>query len=511
MGSEMKRMCNWRQTVQAVLVGILAAWGTAPAQADLADTVSSVEPSVVTVVASRDVGDGRTQHVFGSGFFLTPTDIVTTARVLNDATSVRVVTYLDERLSASVVGVDLASRLAVLRIAEPIGAPADLAPGPEVRKGEAVFTLGSHLGMGLTVTGGMVNGVGRTVTTSGLPAVNDAFQIDAPVSADASGAPVFDDQGRVRGIVLLSLIPDRGTVYRPPGEGEAEGLGQGLVPGGLSRESTGPESTSPDSALAAVVTFCLPADTVDYVASQLRETGRVRRGVLGVEMGPIPAAIAAHLGLDPRAGAMVISTTEGGPAQRGGLRLFDIIVALDDVPGSGVRQIVKTLQTRPGEVVSLSVLRGSETVSLAVEIGEMVFDSPTRELVSGEGDPIGWLGVRCEAVDPAMAAHTSVIVGEGATVAYVFPGSPAEEAGIVPGDIIVEIEATSAPAALEMGVEERFQHQVRSGGPGSSLRVRVVRIGAKEPLQIDVRVGAAPDAQRLALSASAYAGTGTSF
>ncbi len=217
---------------------LLAAGLAGSARADLAEVVARVEPSVVVVVASHEAAaeeseaPGDMKHVFGSGFFINETDIATSALVLADAQAVHVLDSHGARHPAVLVGIDLMSRVALLRIAEPLGVPVRFRRTGDIAKGTDIFTLGSHLGMGISVASGMVNGTGRTVTTPGLPSVTDAFQIDAAISGDGAGCPVFGDDGSVVGMALFSLIPDRGTLYRPEEE-DGGNIKEELVPGGL--------------------------------------------------------------------------------------------------------------------------------------------------------------------------------------------------------------------------------------------------------------------------------------
>jgi len=469
-----------------------AAWS---APADLSQAVAQVEPSVVVVMASHEVGASEPgkpaslRHTIGSGFFVSPTDIVTSARVLEGAQSVEITTSSGERCGAAIVGIDLPSRIAMLRVAEPVGTPVRFAAG-DISKGAAIFTLGSYLGMGLTVTAGMVNGTERTLTASGLQSVNDAFQVDAPVSADGAGSPVFAMDGSVAGMVLYSLVPEQGMLFRPPDQGGGP-VGEALMPSGRAEDSQG-RATDPQRAIAAVVTFCIPGDTLEYVARQFSASGQVKRGRLGVQTRPVPAAVAAHLGIDPASSALVVSVTEGGPGAQARLKPYDVIVAMDGQPFRGVRQLVKSVQMRPGQDVGLTVRRGAEQVSLVVHVDELVSESPelgpsgVTTQVTREGDrPHAWLGVRAEPIDPSLAAHLGP-VADGACVAYVFPGSPAEKAGLRRGDILVSIDppVDVAGAAAGDGVV-RLWDRVVSAAPGEAVVLTVSRMGhGEQPVQL---------------------------
>ncbi len=468
----------------SVLASLSAtAWG---APADLLQAVAQVEPSVVVVIASHEVGAAEPgkptalRHMIGSGFFVSPTDIVTSARVLEGAQSVEITTASGERCGAAIAGVDLPSRIAMLRVAEPVGTPVRFATG-DVAKGQAIFTLGSYLGMGLTVTAGMVNGTERTLTASGLPSVNDAFQIDAPVSADGAGSPVFAMDGSVVGMVLYSLVPEQGMLFRPPDQGGGP-VGEALMPSGRAEDAEG-RATEPQRAIAAVVTFCIPSDTLEFVSRQFSADGRVKRGRLGVQTRPVPAAVAAHLGVDPASSALVVSVAEGGPGALAGLKPYDVIVAMDGQPLRGVRRLVKSVQMRPGQDVSLTVRRGADELRVTAHIDELVSEAPelgpggVTTQVSAAGDrPRAWLGVRAEPIDPSLAAHLGP-AADGACVAYVFPGSPAEKAGLRRGDILVSIGprlGTDRAAAAD--AVARLWDRVASAAPGESVVLTVSRM-----------------------------------
>ncbi len=472
----------WLLAGLAVLGWALSSQAEQPA---LAEVVAGVGRSVVSVVALRRPapaqqaaeGEARVRRVIGSGFFFSPTDVVTTTDVVAGCDTFYVVTPSGSRHPAALVGGDLLSRIALLRIAEPVGAPVRFARQRDVRPGDDVLVVGNSFGMPGTVSRGIVSAVGRTISTAGLPSVSDAFQVTAEVHPGGAGSPVFDLQGRLVGVVAISAWPlaDRA----PGGPIEVENLlvsGEVAPPAGSGR------------AVVYPLTFCLPADTVLFAARQLAERGVVRRGRLGVTVASTPRDVSAYLGLEDFASCTVVAVSAGSPAEKAGLRVHDVIVALDGAQFAGTREFLKHLQQRPGERVTLDVIRqGSRqrvTVTLGVSSAPLKpAPAPARYAVSpGEGS---WLGLVAVPASEALAAQANVPAGRALAVLWVQPGGPADRAGLRRGDVIVFGQANAA---------EQLPAAVSKLSPGAALELEVLRLdGGRKRLRLSIILGQMPD------------------
>lgn len=254
---------------------------------EVARLVESVSPAVVHV---RALSAGRPGTASGSGVLVDREGhFLTNSHVVRGATAVEAELADGRTAIADVVGDDPATDLALLRVAGPVPAVADLGDSNRLRVGDLVLAVGSPLGLARTVTLGIVSALGRTLAGPGGRAIEGVVQTDAALNPGNSGGPLLDASGSVVGINTAI----------------AAGA-QGLC-------------------------FAVPSNTAAFVAAQCRAHGRVRRAWIGVgaEEVLVPAAAARELGLETPRGVLVRSVEESGPAASAGLRARDVIVALD--------------------------------------------------------------------------------------------------------------------------------------------------------------------------------------
>ena len=302
-------------------------------------------------------------------------------------------------LDATVVGVDEETDLALLKVSGATFAPLPLGDSDTLRPGQLVFAFGSPLGLDNTVTMGVVSAVGRQLEPDD-PMVY--IQTDAPINPGSSGGPLVNAQGQIVGINTLILSQGGGN----------EGLG-----------------------------FAAPSNIVRSVYEQLKAHGRVRRGTIGVLVQSITPVLAEALQLPQETGAFVADVDADGPAAKAGLRIGDIVVALDGKPIENGRQLDVNLYRRAaGAVATLDVVRGKETLRLPVAVDERG-DDPLRfaTLVTREQHLVARLGVLAISLDDTLRGELGLAASDAGALVAARAGEEAVEYGIQPGDLIVAV------------------------------------------------------------------------
>jgi serine protease Do len=396
-----------------------------PAASGYADVVARVAPSIVTVRAERTVNPassplaegelapflrefGFNPHDFrphregglGSGVIVSADGyVLTNNHVVEGAQTVKVDLHDRRTLDAKVIGTDPPSDLAVLKV-QATGLPA-LAFGDSdaVRVGDVVLAFGNPLGVGQTVTMGIVSAKGRA-TGTGDGSFEDFLQTDAAINQGNSGGALVDTAGRLVGINSQILSPSGGNI----------GIG-----------------------------FAIPSRMAESVMTQLVHGGQVHRARLGVTVQGVTSDLAQSLGLKQVQGALVSDVTKGGAADRAGIRRGDVIVSLNGEPvrdGNALRnQIAGTL---PGTDVSLGIERDGRAETLSVKLGELR-TAQSKAGSAGSSSSGERLGLAVRPVTPDEAAQLHLDSKEGLMVSQVDPAGPAADSGIRPGDVIEEV------------------------------------------------------------------------
>ena len=401
-----------------------------PVATSYADLVQAVSPAVVAVRSSRMVqqtslgsdnpfrrffGDDENQGPrreagLGSGVVVTPDGyILTNNHVVAGAERVTV-EFVDGRtLSAKVVGSDPPSDLAVLKVAGTSFKTLPLADSSQVRVGDVVLAVGHPLGLGQTVTMGIISAKDRS-TGAVRGGYEDFLQTDAPINRGNSGGALVNLRGELVGINSQILSPTGGNI----------GIG-----------------------------FAIPSTMAHDVMTQLVERGTVRRGLLGVFVQGISADMARSLALSEPRGAIVTKVAEDGPAERAGVEQGDVILSLDGKPidsSNALRNAVARLQ--PGTKVKLDLVRDGAKRSLTVPLDELPVnaeregDDEDEPSTRGTVQPSGRYGLEVDPLTPDLARRLRSHTRTGVVVAGVDPAGPASEAGIQPGDVIVSVNRT---------------------------------------------------------------------
>jgi putative serine protease PepD len=296
----------------------------------LPDLVLRATPSVVTVHATTGRGES-----IGSGFVIGKDGyILTNEHVVHGAANDRVsVTFSDGTpIPATVVGRDAESDIAVLRVEKSPLPPVMIGDSDRVSPGDGVFAIGTPLGLPGTVTLGIVSAVDRTIEArdaSGVARYYAAIQTDAAVNRGSSGGPLFDLSGRVIGVnAVIKSLAANGN--------EAGNIG---------------------------IAFAIPINQAMRVASELIDTGRARRTVVGAEVDSYDG---------PGGGARITSVDASGPAAAAGLREGDIVIRIDKHPVEQPHDLIAMVRRyEPGTTVTLAYRRGgvlhNATVVLAAD------------------------------------------------------------------------------------------------------------------------------------------------
>lgn len=336
------------------------------------------------------------QHGLGSGVIVSPDGyILTNNHVVGGAEEIHV-TLMDKReFTAKVIGKDPKTDLALIKIdtKDPLPA-ADLGDSDVTQVGDWVVAIGNPFGFSLTVTAGIVSAKGRALGGN----YDDFLQTDASINPGNSGGPLFNTSGQVIGINT--------AIYSRTGANN--GIG-----------------------------FAIPIDMARNVMEQLKSHGRVVRGWLGVEIQEVTADLAQSFGLPKVAGALVANVDKNGPAAKAGIERGDIIVKFNGKTVHDEHELPALVgQTPINSSVPVEVLRNGKSMTLSVKIGEL----KEQKVASAKAEePGGSWGMQVGDITPELAQQFHLQKQKGVVVRQVAPDSPAADAGLQPGDVVLEI------------------------------------------------------------------------
>jgi serine protease Do len=326
--------------------GLLLDFDTTQVETSVAKAVQKVGPAVVTVVGTlpgqmtffEPTGE---QTVSGSGVFISNDGyVLTNNHVVEGATELAIILSDGSRETAELVGSDRYSDVAVLKTSRTAPAIAEFGNSDMLTPGETAIAIGSPLGdFKNTVTVGVVSATGRSIDTGDGYQIEGLIQTDAAINQGNSGGPLVNLAGQVIGInTLIVRNSESGAV--------AEGLG-----------------------------FAVPANTARAVAEQIIQMGFFARPYLGIRWQLISPDVASMYDLPVQWGIYVTAVAEDGPAAQAGIQRDDILVQIGDVPIDETHSYLNALfQYKPGDVVVLKVIRGSQEESVDVVLGESKSD-----------------------------------------------------------------------------------------------------------------------------------------
>ena len=297
-----------------------------PADANLidaySDAVSAAVASAHPAVVHLEVRGNNTPGGSGSGFFISPDGcLLTNSHVVHGAREIRVFLADGRKLSASLIGDDPDTDLAVLRVSADELAHLTLADSDAVRPGQIAIAIGSPMGFQQTVTAGIVSGLGRSLRGASGRLIDNVIQTDAALNPGNSGGPLVNSRGEVIGVNTAIIRPAQG------------------------------------------ICFAIASNTARWVVAWLIKDGRIRRSFIGVagQNVPLLRKVARHHRLGQETGVLVAGLEPDSPAARAGLREGDILLALDGAPTPAVDALHKLLTgDRSGERAIITFLRGVE-------------------------------------------------------------------------------------------------------------------------------------------------------
>ena len=357
------------------------------------------------------------QRALGSGVIVSSDGyILTNHHVIDGADQIEVEMTDGRTLTAKVVGADQPSDLALLKVSATDLHPVAVGNSEDVHVGDVVLAVGNPLGVGQTVTMGIISAKGRS-TRSGSGAYEDFLQTDAPINQGNSGGALVNMKGELVGI--NSQILSNG------GEGNI-GIG-----------------------------FAIPSNMAKHVMDELRTRGKVTRSQLGVSIQPVTSDMAASLGLKQAGGAIISAILPGSAADRAGLQRGDVIEAFNGQPARDINALRNHIaDAEPGVTADVTVLRDGGEKHVSVKLGERSAEETARRSdLPGEkdSDDKTALGVSVSPLTPDLASRLRLSKdAHGVVVEDVNPDGRAADAGIERGDVIEEVNRQSVKTVDEL-------------------------------------------------------------
>ncbi len=369
------------------------------------------------------------QRSLGSGILISKDgEILTNYHVVRNADTIKVKLADQTEFEARLIGKDDRTDLALIKIRRSGGnLPfARLGSSNQLEVGDWVMAIGNPFGLDHTVTAGIVSAKGRVI---GAGPYDNFIQTDASINPGNSGGPLINAAGEVVGVNSAIFSQTGGNV----------GIG-----------------------------FAIPIDLAKKVADQLRKNGRVVRGWLGIRAQDVTPQLASSLGVT-RAGEMAIvaEVTEGSPAAEAGIKTNDIVVEFNGKPVPKSHEFPTVIaDTPPGQKVTLKIIREKKEQTVAVKIGELPDESDASQQTEAKDAEIG---VRVQRITPEGARRLGLSSTKGVIVVEVQPGSPADQVGIEPADVVREVNQRPVNSVRD------FQLALRQARRGDRILLLVQR------------------------------------
>jgi serine protease Do len=425
--------------VAGLVAGPLAGWGPKPALASskadanvahvsVADLVERLTPSVVNLSTVRVVKNPRfnrdfTQKGMGSGFIISDDGyIFTNNHVVDKASRIKVKLSDGKEYDAEVKGTDPNTDIALIKIHAPGRLPyARMGDSDRLRIGDGVFAIGNPLGLNHTVTSGIISAKGREI---GAGPYDNFIQTDASINPGNSGGPLCNLAGEVVGINTAIIA-------------QAQGIG-----------------------------FAIPINMAKEILSDLKTSGKITRGWLGVTSQDITEDLQKTLKLKDRQGALVTEVLPGDAAEKAGIKAGDVILGIDGKPAKDRRELIRmTAALRVGSKVGVQIIRNGKEMTLPLVVAERK-DGQAQDPGSAVKEQ---LDMTVKEVTPEIARIMGLPDRSGVIVTDVKAGGPAEEAGLQPRDIILKINS------MEIKGLKDYQAALAAGEKGNTLLMLVRR------------------------------------
>lgn len=407
--------------------------------------VKRVKPAVLKVISESVVttrsqfGDDFFDQFFnapqrqekrsgeGSGFFISADGyILTNNHVVKDAVKVKIFNIDEQEYTAKIIGTDPKTDLALLKINVKNVPYIELGDSSAEEVGEWVLAIGNPFGQDLTVTAGIISAKGRQL---GLAQFEDFLQTDAAINMGNSGGPLINMKGEAVGINSTILTPSSGNI----------GIG-----------------------------FAIPSNMAKKVVADLKSKGKVVRGWLGIQIQNISESDAKDLELTS-GGALVMKVEDNSPAQKAGLKRYDLIVAIN---GKAVKSasdlMMEIANSAPGDEIGITIFRNKDKQTLKIRVSEA--PDAVKEQSVAESKSLN-LGMTLAKNTPALAREYELKTARGLVVESVDRGGAAAENGIKSGDIILAVNRT------EIESVEQFKRVLASRRSGSKVMMLINRDG----------------------------------
>jgi len=355
------------------------------------------------------------EHGMGSGVVISPDGyIVTNNHVVDGAVDIRVTTSNRRVLKAKLVGTDPLTDLAVLKVNATDLASVPWGDSREVRPGQTVLAFGNPYGFRFTVTRGIVSAINRANPDPTNPSKPGEFiQTDAAINPGNSGGPLVDARGEVVGINTFLISPS----------GTFSGMG-----------------------------FAIPTQIVRPTVEALIRDGKVSHGRIGIGIADVTPENAKFFGDSTAMGGVVTQVEPDSPGARAGLQIGDVITEIDGhkVSDAGELQVIVG-QKKPGTKINLMVLRDKKTMTIPVTLEELGNRGEESGSTSHEGNEKMRWGLGLDDLTPELRDQLQVPRDvHGAVIEQVQPGSPADNAGLQQGDIILEVNRHKVQSAADV-------------------------------------------------------------
>lgn len=440
---------------EAVAVSPFSAASSLQTPLSFADLAERVKPSVVNISTTKIIRGGGMRSPFegspfgryfggddfferffgdipqrefrqkslGSGFIISHDGyIFTNNHVVEQADKILVKLSNGKEYEAKIIGKDAKTDIALIKIKPAESLPvAETGDSEKLRVGEWVMAIGNPFGLEQTVTVGIVSAKGRVI---GAGPYDNFIQTDASINPGNSGGPLFNMEGRVIGINTAIV---------------AQGQGIG---------------------------FAIPISMAKTILPDLKSRGKVTRGWMGVSVQDITEDIARSLRMKTQRGALITDVIEGEPAEKAGLKAGDVITEINGKTVNNTHDLLLTIAgLKAGETIQVKVIRDGQEKMFPVLITERT----DRTELASEKNPEGAFGLLVQDITPEIASQLGLPQKKGVVVIEVQEGSLAEEVGLQPYDIILQVNKVKVSTVSE------YKNQIKKAGPRGSVLLLIKR------------------------------------
>jgi len=363
------------------------------------------------------------QKSLGSGFIISHDGyIFTNNHVVEQADKILVKLSDGKEYEAKVIGKDAKTDIALIKIKPNDSLPvAETGDSDRLRVGDWVIAIGNPFGLEQTVTAGIVSAKGRVI---GAGPYDNFIQTDASINPGNSGGPLFNMEGKVIGINTAIV---------------AQGQGIG---------------------------FAIPISMAKTILPDLKAKGKVTRGWLGVSVQDITEEIAKNMKLKDRSGALIADVFKGDPADKAGIKSGDVVTEVNGKKIKNTHELLMMIAAfRVGETIKMKILRDGQEK----EVSLMVAERKEQVEVAATGEGGEAFGMMVQEITPEIAKHLGLTTKKGLIVVDVQEGSVAEEAGIQPQDIILQVNKVAITTLKE------YVREIRKGGEKNGILLRIKR------------------------------------